>query len=55
MTILFKTGNILDVREGIIVHGCNLKGVMGSGLALQIKISILIAIVCTEVRYILKH
>ena len=37
MTILFKTGNILDVREGIIVHGCNLKGVMGSGLALQIK------------------
>lgn len=35
--MIFKTGNILNVKEGIIVHGCNTKGVMGSGLALQVK------------------
>ena len=32
-----KTGNILSVDLGIVVQGCNAQGVMGSGLALQIK------------------
>ena len=32
-----KRGNILNIKEGYIVHGCNAQGVMGSGLALQIK------------------
>lgn len=31
------TGNLLDIQEGIIVHGCNCQGVMGSGIARQIK------------------
>lgn len=26
-------GNLLDIQSGIVVHGCNCKGVMGSGLA----------------------
>lgn len=30
-------GDILSVTEGIIVHGCNNHGVMGSGIAFQIK------------------
>lgn len=30
-------GNILDEKRGIIVHGCNTCGVMGAGIALQIK------------------
>lgn len=30
-------GNILDINHGIIVHGCNGLGVMGGGIALQIK------------------
>jgi len=30
-------GNILNETKGIIVHGCNAQGVMGSGLAGQIK------------------
>lgn len=30
-------GNLLDAKRGIIVHGCNAQGVMGSGVALQIK------------------
>lgn len=30
-------GNVLDIEEGIIVHGCNGHGVMGAGIALQIK------------------
>lgn len=30
-------GDILDVKEGVIIHGCNCQGVMGSGLAKQIK------------------
>lgn len=32
-----KIGNLLDVKQGVIVHGCNAQGVMGSGVALQIK------------------
>lgn len=30
-------GSILNVDHGIIVHGCNAQGVMGAGVALQIK------------------
>jgi len=32
-----KQGNILSNTSGIIVHGCNAQGVMGSGIAKQIK------------------
>jgi O-acetyl-ADP-ribose deacetylase (regulator of RNase III) len=30
-------GNVLDIDEGVIIHGCNAMGVMGSGIALEIK------------------
>lgn len=30
-------GNLLDVEKGIIVHGCNCHGVMGSGVAKAIR------------------
>jgi O-acetyl-ADP-ribose deacetylase (regulator of RNase III) len=30
-------GNMLDVTKGILVHGCNTHGVMGSGIAKAIK------------------
>lgn len=30
-------GNILSVGNGIIVHGCNAKGVMGAGVALAVR------------------
>jgi hypothetical protein len=29
--------NILDIESGIICHFCNTEGVMGAGLALQVK------------------
>lgn len=32
-----RYGNILDVGRGVICHGCNTLGVMGAGLAAQIK------------------
>jgi len=32
-----KTGNLLNVERGHIVHGCNAQGVMGSGVALAVK------------------
>lgn len=32
-----KFGDILSVEEGIIVHGCNSLGIMGSGVALSIR------------------
>lgn len=35
--IKYNKGNLLDVTAGVIVHGCNAKGVMGSGVALGIK------------------
>lgn len=30
-------GNILNESKGLIVHGCNLQGVMGAGLAKELK------------------
>ena len=35
--IITKTGNLLHVKAGHIVHGCNAQGVMGSGVALGVK------------------
>ena len=35
--IEYRKGNLLDVTEGIIVHGCNMCGVMGAGVALAVK------------------
>jgi O-acetyl-ADP-ribose deacetylase (regulator of RNase III) len=37
MKIITKTGNLMHVTSGHIVHGCNAQGVMGSGVALGIK------------------
>lgn len=37
MKIETKYGNLLDVSEGHIVHGCNAQGVMGAGVALAVK------------------
>lgn len=35
--IQYKIGDLLDVTEGCIIHGCNAQGVMGSGVALAVK------------------
>lgn len=35
--IEYRKGNLLDVKNGIILHGCNAQGVMGSGVALAVK------------------
>lgn len=35
--IAYKTGNLLEADELVIVHGCNAKGIMGSGVAKAIK------------------
>jgi O-acetyl-ADP-ribose deacetylase (regulator of RNase III) len=32
-----KVGNLLSVKEGLILHGCNAQGVMGSGVAKAIR------------------
>jgi len=37
MKIVTKVGNLLNVKRGHIVHGCNAQGVMGSGVALAVK------------------
>lgn len=37
MEIHTHVGNLLDVQSGIIVHGCNCMGVMGSGIAKEVK------------------
>jgi O-acetyl-ADP-ribose deacetylase (regulator of RNase III) len=37
MIIFLDNSNILDVKEGIILQGCNAQGVMGSGVAKQIR------------------
>ena len=35
--IEYRKGNLLDVKRGVIIHGCNSHGVMGSGVALAVK------------------
>jgi O-acetyl-ADP-ribose deacetylase (regulator of RNase III) len=35
--IKYIRGNLLDTDASYILHGCNCQGVMGSGVALQIK------------------
>lgn len=35
--ITYKHGSLFSVQSGIIVHGCNTKGVMGSGVAKEFK------------------
>jgi O-acetyl-ADP-ribose deacetylase (regulator of RNase III) len=37
MKIEYRTGNLLDVDSGIIAHGCNARGVMGSGVAKYVR------------------
>ena len=32
--MIYNKGNLLDVAEGIILHGCNAQGVMGSYLCI---------------------
>lgn len=36
-TLDIRPGNLLDVTEGLIAHQVNLQGVMGAGLAKQIR------------------
>ena len=35
--IKYKQGNLLDVKRGVIAHGCNCYGVMGAGVALAVR------------------
>jgi O-acetyl-ADP-ribose deacetylase (regulator of RNase III) len=35
--IISNVGDVLKVERGIIVHGCNCRGKMGSGIAKQVK------------------
>lgn len=37
MAIIYKKGNLFTTDADIIIHGCNCQGVMGSGVAKQIK------------------
>lgn len=35
--IIYKIGDLLNAEQKVIVHGCNAHGVMGSGVARQIR------------------
>ena len=37
MKINYIKGDLLSTTEGIIMHGCNAQGVMGSGVALAVR------------------
>lgn len=37
MTLIYKIGDLMDATEPVIVHGCNARGVMGSGVAKAIR------------------
>ncbi len=37
MKIIYKKGNLITASELVIVHGCNNRGVMGSGVARDIR------------------
>ena len=35
--IEYRHGNLVNVTEGVVAHGCNAQGVMGSGVAAAVK------------------
>lgn len=35
--MIYKKGDLFSVTSGVIAHGCNCHGVMGSGVAKQVK------------------
>lgn len=35
--LIYKTGDLLEAEEPIILHGCNARGVMGSGVAKAVR------------------
>ena len=37
MEIIYKNGNLLDAQTAVIAHQVNCQGVMGSGVAKQIR------------------
>lgn len=37
MKIIYKKGNLVSVSEHVIIHGCNNRGIMGSGVAREIR------------------
>lgn len=37
MTVIFGSGDIFLAEEDCIAHGCNCEGIMGAGLAKQVK------------------
>lgn len=37
MKITYAKGNLLDAESGVILHGCNAQGVMGSGVARYVR------------------
>ena len=37
MKIIYKKGNLITAPESLIIHGCNNRGVMGSGVAREIR------------------
>lgn len=37
MIVFINDSNLLEVTSGIIMHGCNSQGVMGSGVAKQLR------------------
>lgn len=39
MNLSYKVGNLIDATEDWIAHGCNARGVMGSGVARAIRIA----------------
>lgn len=37
MRIIYKKGNLINATENMIAHGCNNRGVMGAGVAREIR------------------
>ena len=37
MQIVYRTGDLIEAAESVIIHGCNAQGVMGAGLARAIR------------------
>ena len=50
MKFEYKTGDLLAVPSGHIVHGCNAQGAMGAGVALAIRNKCLTCFGCTPTR-----
>lgn len=52
MQIVYRTGDVIEADEPVLIHGCNAQGEMGSGVALAVRKRLYFAYAAYRQRYL---